>query len=83
MITVEVRLYASLQKYRPGLEIGEALAITLDDKAELGNLLNKLKVPKEEVAIVMINGRGEKESYILRGGDRIGLFPPIAGDKND
>lgn len=79
MITVEVRLYASLQKYRPGLGIGEALAITLDDKAELGNLLNKLKVPKEEVAIVMINGRGEKESCILRGGDRIGLFPPIAG----
>ena len=40
MITVEVRLYASLQKYHPALRIGEPLDITLDDKARLGNLFS-------------------------------------------
>jgi len=79
MIAVEVRLFASLRKYWPNLGIGECFIMTLDDKGELGALLNKLKVPKEEVAIIMVNGKSEKESYILRGGDRIGLFPPIAG----
>ena len=79
MIRVEVRLYASLQKYRPGLGIGEPLVIALDDEAKLGNLLDELKVPKEEIAIVMVNGKQEEESYLLRDGDRIGIFPPIAG----
>jgi len=62
MITVEVRLFASLRKYWPNLGIGERFIMTLDDKGELGALLNKLKVPKEEVAIIMVNGKSEKEN---------------------
>ena len=79
MITVEVRLYASLQKYHPSLRIGESLGITLDDKARLGNLFSELKIPKEEIKIALVNGKWEEESYLLEDGDRIGLFSPIGG----
>jgi len=79
MITVEVRLYASLGKYHPDLGSGEALIIKLGDKTNLGNLLDELVLPKEEVAIAMVNGKREEESYLLRDGDRIGIFPAIAG----
>ncbi len=79
MITIEVRLYATLQKYHPNLRIGEALAITLDDKARLENLFSELKIPKEEIKIALVNGKREEESYLLEGGDRIGLFSPIGG----
>ncbi len=79
MITVEVRLYATLQKYHPSLGIGEPLGITLDDKARLGNLFSELKIPKEEIKIALVNGKWEEESYLLRDGDRIGLFSPIGG----
>lgn len=79
MITVEVRLYASLEKYHPGLGIGEPLVIALDDKAKLGNLLDELILPKEEVVIAMVNGKSEEESYLFQDGDRIGLFPLIGG----
>ena len=79
MITVEVRLYATLQKYYPDLGIGEPLVMALDDKAKLGNLLNELKLPKEEVKVALVNGKWEEESYLLRDGDRIGLFSPIGG----
>ena len=79
MNTVEVRLYATLQKYYPDLGIGEALVITLDDKARLGNLFDELKIPKEEITIIIVNGKWEEESYLLQDGDRIGVFPPIAG----
>jgi len=79
MITVEVRLYASLGKYHPDLGSGEALIIELGDKTNLGNLLDELVLPKEEVAIAMVNGKREEESYLLRDGDRIGIFPAIAG----
>ena len=79
MITVEARLFANLRKYRPDLGIGECLIITLDDNANLGNLLDELKVPKEEIKAVFVNGRWEEEDYPLRDRDRIGIFPPIGG----
>lgn len=79
MITVEARLYAALRKYHPGLGIGEPLVITLDDEARLGNLLDELKLPKEEVKVAFVNGKWEAESYLLQEGDRIGIFPPIGG----
>ena len=79
MITVEVRLYASLQKYHPSLRIGESVGITLDDKARLENLFSELKIPKEEIKIVLVNGKWVEESYLLEDGDRIGLFSPIGG----
>ncbi len=79
MITVEVRLYADLRKYRPNLGIGEPLVITLDDEAKLRNLLDGLKVPGEDIKIIMVNGKQEEESYLLRDGDRIGIFSPVGG----
>ncbi len=79
MITVEVRLYADLRKYRPNLGIGEPLVITLDDEAKLRNLLDGLKVPGEDIKIIMVNGKQEEGSYLLRDGDRIGIFSPVGG----
>ena len=79
MITIEVRLYATLRKYYPSLGIGEPLVMALDDKAKLGNLLNELKLPKEEVKMALVNGKWEDENYLLRDGDRIGIFSPIGG----
>jgi molybdopterin converting factor small subunit len=79
MITVEVRLYATLRKYYPNLGIGEPLVMALDDKARLGNLFSELKIPKEEIKAALVNGKWEEESYLLEDGDRIGLFSPIGG----
>ncbi|MCL0094895.1 MoaD/ThiS family protein [Dehalococcoidales bacterium] len=79
MITVEVRLYATLRKYHPDPGSGESWFIALDDKAKLGNLLGELKLPKEEIQAVLVNGKWEEESYLLRDGDRVGIFPPIGG----
>ena len=79
MIAVEVRLFASLRKYQPNLGIGEALIVTLDDGTKLGNLFDELKIPREEIKAVFVNGRWEEEDYPLRDRDRIGIFPPIGG----
>ena len=79
MNKVEVRLYASLRKYHPNSGSGEALVITLDNEAKLGDLLDKLKLPRQEVNLLMVNGNWQKESYLLKDGDRIGFFPLIGG----
>jgi molybdopterin converting factor small subunit len=79
VVTVEVRLYATLRKYRPDLAVGESFVITLGDKANIGNLFNELKIPREEVKVAFVNGKWEEESYLLQEGDRIGIFPPVGG----
>jgi len=76
---VEVRLYASLRKYHPNPGSSETLVFTLDNEAKLGDLLDKLKLPRQEVNLLMVNGNWQKESYLLQDGDRIGFFPLIGG----
>jgi molybdopterin synthase sulfur carrier subunit len=79
MNKVEVRLFASLRKYHPNSGDGAAFTLELGDKASLGDLVNQLKVPRQEIGVLMVNGRWQKENYPLNDGDRIGLFPLIGG----
>ena len=79
MSTVEVRLYASLRKYHSNPGSSDAFSMELDDKAKLGDIPEKLKIPREEIGILMVNGKWEKESYLPKDGDRIGIFPLIGG----
>ena len=41
--------------------------------------MDEMKVPREEIVIVMVNGKREEESCPLRDRYRIGIFPLIAG----
>jgi molybdopterin converting factor small subunit len=77
---IELKLYASLGKYMPQvppekkqgyLEVGEGTTI----KA----LLQNLKVPLETVKLIFVNGIHAKEDDLLKEGDRVGVFPPVAG----
>jgi len=79
MITVEVRLYATLRKYAPGLKIGEALRLSLEAGARLSDLLAHLGVPEEELKTAFVNNRRQEGDYLLQDGDRVALFPPVAG----
>ena len=79
MSTVEVRLYANLQKYLPIVKNGEAMPVTLEDNATLTDLIAKLKIPTKEINMIIVNGRHEKEDYLVKNRDRIGIFPLIAG----
>ncbi len=79
MNTVEVRLYATLRKYHSSPGNSQAMVVELGDKAQLENLLDKLNIPREEVTVVLVNGRREEASYLLQDGDRVGIFPLVGG----
>lgn len=71
---VELNLYASLARSVPRagpVEIGENTTI-------LG-LLRRLGVPMEKVKIIFLNGLHASGEETLRDGDRVGVFPPVAG----
>lgn len=80
MITAEVALYATLRKYLPGAELGEALPVEVPEGTTLSQLLTEeLSLPSEQVKIVFVNGVSRKGDYVLAGGDRVAIFPPIGG----
>ncbi|UCD45226.1 MAG: MoaD/ThiS family protein [Candidatus Bathyarchaeota archaeon] len=79
MITVEVKLYASLRSYFPKGKRDEALAISLSDDVSLEQLYAYLNIPLEEVVVALVNGLARADNYVLQNSDKIDVFPSIAG----
>jgi molybdopterin converting factor small subunit len=80
VIRVEARLYATLRKYHPEGKAGEALGYELAEGTTVQKLLeNELGVPPGEVKIVFVNGVSQDLNHVLADGDRVGIFPPVAG----
>ncbi len=78
-IEVEVRLYAALRQYHPQMGIGEALTVSLPEGATLADLQAHLRLPADEIKTAFVNNRHQGWDYRLAPGDRVALFPPIAG----
>jgi molybdopterin synthase sulfur carrier subunit len=73
--SVEMRLFASLQKWRPVPTGSYALAgITT-----VRDLVRENGIPESEVAIIFINGKRADLASALTNGDAVSLFPLIGG----
>ena len=79
MVRVEVRLYANLRRYVPQLGLGEAMELELYEGATLRHIFTRLGLPESEVKRVIINGLSKRYEYVLLDGDRVAIFPPVAG----
>jgi molybdopterin converting factor small subunit len=77
MIRVKVKAYAELQGYNP--EKGEEFIQEIDEGANIGNLLDSLKVPDHRVMLILRNGRKAAESAPLADGDAVTLLPVVGG----
>jgi molybdopterin converting factor small subunit len=71
---ITVKLFAYLRDYNENkfeYEISEGTTIK--------DVVLLLKLPKDDVAIIMVNGRGKDLAYELVSGDVLALFPPVGG----
>ena len=76
---IELRLYATLSALTPQKTDGDSCEIEVAEGTTVRNLLEALKVPRENVKLVFLNGVHANGDEILRGGDRVGVFPAVAG----
>ena len=77
---IELNLYASLRAYAPNASQGEAKAPTeVGEGITIRELLAQLRIPGEAVKIVFLNGVRASGDETLKEGDRVGVFPPVAG----
>ena len=76
---IQVKLFASLTRYVPGIRPGYPFEVDLPDGVSLADLVRQLNLPQAEVKVIFVNARAQPLSYILYPGDEVGLFPPVGG----
>ena len=78
MITVHVKLFASLRRLYPHLDLGQPLTVEIPPPATLDQLLKCLKLP--ETKIIFVNGIAQSDAHHpLHDGDEISVFPLVGG----
>ena len=79
MITVHIKLFATLRRQYPHLGIGESMPVELPEGATVGQLLSHLHLPADQVKVVFVNGIVRETEHVLGDGDEAGVFPPVGG----
>ncbi len=78
MPRVEVRLFGNLRSYMP-VPGAQSAVVVVSEGASLGDLLEQLNIPQGDPKILLINGIHAERDHRLSEGDRVSVFPPIAG----
>jgi sulfur carrier protein ThiS len=83
-MNVKLKLFATLSDYLPGeARRGNEVALTVPKDATVAQLIQRFNLPKTLVHLVLINGHfvppAAREARLLREGDVLAIWPPIAG----
>jgi molybdopterin converting factor small subunit len=73
-MNVKVKLFASLRAFGPDEQVLE-----LPDRMTTDDVVRSLKIPATIRILRIVNGEHRPPEHILKEGDDLALFPPIAG----
>jgi len=76
---VRVKLYATLSRYFSNAAPGNPSEIEVPNGATVADLVDWLKLPREEVKLFFVKGRARPIDWPLEPGDEVGIFPLIGG----
>ncbi len=76
---VQLQLYATLARHLPENREGNSCTVEVSEGTSLGDLLSELQIPPHAPKIILRNGVHADLKTVLRDGDRVAVFPPIAG----
>ena len=72
-----VRFYAELNDFLPPARRQAPVVAPCAERASVKDLIEALGVPHPEVDLVVVDGEPVDFSYLVRDGDRIGVYPPF------
>jgi sulfur-carrier protein len=78
-MVLQVFLNATLRRYVPGYNPHQGISLEVAVGITVAGVLAQLGLPAHEVTLIMVNGRRQEADWVLQGGERLGLFPPIGG----
>ena len=76
---VRVKLFASLCRHFNDAAPGIPFEMEVPDGTTVADLVDRLKLPHEEVKLLFVNGRARPMDWRLEPGDDVGIFPLVAG----
>ncbi len=78
---VFVKVFANLRDYiHPKPAIGEKIELDVKPGTTVRELIKRLGIPEDQVAIVFVDGVGKSLDYALKKeGTNISLFSPVGG----
>ena len=72
---IQIKLFATLQKFMPA----SAENYAIEQGISIRTLLQELDIPENEAKLIFIDGLKAELTTVLKGGERIGIFPPVGG----
>jgi molybdopterin synthase sulfur carrier subunit len=76
---VQAKLFANFSAYLPPGSAGFSCQLDLEEGARIIDLLGRLQIPEEAAKIVLLNQGPGRPEDVLKDGDVVGVFPPVAG----
>jgi len=83
LMKVTFKLYATLADYLPAGQRHNAVELEIDPSTTIGELIERFKLPKKLVHLVLVNGvyvaPEQRMERALAPGDVLAIWPPVAG----
>ena len=76
---IEVKLFATLRDYLPAGSSRFSCKMKIEGSTRIEDVMSILKIPEEMPKIILVNGIHGKKEQILKDGDVLSVFPPVAG----
>jgi molybdopterin synthase sulfur carrier subunit len=76
---LQIFINATLRNHVPGYNPHQGLNLEIQPGTSVAQVMARLGLPAKEVTLIMVDGRRQEADYLLQGGERLGLFPPIGG----
>lgn len=78
-MALKIFLSSVLRKYAPAYDPVKGLEMEVSGSITVAEVCREMKIPLDNIKVIMVNGRSQELDYVLKGGERIGLFPPVGG----
>jgi molybdopterin converting factor small subunit len=76
---IEIALYATLSKYLPPGAQNRKAVMEVKDGTTVREVMDQLGIPQDLSNILLVNGRQSPDSAVLKDGEILSIFPPLAG----
>jgi len=76
---VQVKLLATLRRYRPELPPGAAVPLEVPEGTTVREVVARVGIPDNVPLVVMVSARVCSLDHVLTAGDTVSLFLPVAG----
>jgi sulfur carrier protein len=76
---IKLKLFASFREYLPEGNDGYSSVLEVSENTTVDSVLLQMKLPQDIPKIILINGLQKTAAEVLKEGDTLSVFPPIAG----